>query len=139
MAAYSKATNRFFLRMFIFVLGFVFVYISGCKGRKSDTVLTNPNEDDTLGNTFLTADTGQVKKDSTHVANKLKDSLKTINIINAPIAEYGVRPNYYNDNDIIESKKNDSTPKHSKPDPMMPVTAYGTFPNNYQVLKPEAE
>lgn len=139
MATYSKTASRYFLRLSIFIIGFVFVYISGCKGRKNDAPITADTPADTTNPAVLASDTGKVKTDSAKSVSKYTDTLKTIRIIDAPVAEYGPPPHYYDDNEDIKSEKNDSTPARQKPDPMVPVTAYGTFPNNYQILQPEEE
>jgi len=123
----------------VFILSFSFLVVSGCKWKKQLDVEDNNDSLTHDSSTVNITDTNSLKKDTPDIKPPIK-TIKNIpvKLIDPPVmAEYGpIAVDYKNKDEKSEEKesKKDTTKKTNKPDPMLPVTAYGTYPDNYKTI-----
>lgn len=138
--------KRIYYRVSIYILSFTFLVVSGCQWKKTIEDTGSDSDTTSKDSSVVNANDTTVPKIDTASVGNIKKTAKTPqpkHITEPPtIAEYGVRPADYQFIDTPteeKPKKKDSEKAHEKPDPMAPVTAYGTFPNDYKVLEPKKE
>ncbi len=131
--------KRFYYKVSVYILGFSFLVLSGCKWKKQlddDSINDSLTQDSSM---LSVSDTNSLKKDTPDLKPVIKTiKINPVKIIDPPVmAEYGpIAVDYRNKEGKTEEKesKKDTTQKPHKPDPMLPVTAYGTYPDGYKTL-----